>query len=688
MSFFGKLQQPWRRVDVSDTYAHLRTGRHDFEDIRKMVLVIVETSHFSKRILLVSASGFFTGAYTIFSTNVIAPALAYIYWPDRRNGDRSLGINIATLVGTCTGMILFGYLADCFGRKRLYGVELVVVIAATLGLTQASAGYDNKSMSIYPWIVFWRTLLGIGVGAEYPLSALIASEWSSTRHRGKMLAAVFLTQSLAQLTAQGVGLGALRGISARHNPPLSHSETDHETAAPVIDAVWRLVIGVGAAPAFLAIIGRLTIPETPRFLLEIERDPSAALQSTAEVYSGSKPGSTTAVNAITSSDIPLNKYPAKSKNQSSEGPKDELSPVREEEHSEERTGPPEGTAGGSNHKEFYGPSRATTEQILRQDANARANTTGQQSGDSAEGNRPNPRETFAQWRKRVWATLKNFMTSPSGPILLAVSFCWFLLDVAYYGLGLDNPQLLGKIWRAKKPSDEGSDNSTHPFDWNSNFLPHNGTQPIYQVLEGNFVHALYTTAPASVIGCLLMLFFINRVPRVRFMVCIFIVLAVIFIIVGGSLFRVYETSDHDVTVVFYAISMFLINLGPNTIIFILPAELFETKNRGTCYGIAAACGKLGAILVQVAIWGLRAGGTEKEPLAGVLLFFAPLMLLGALVAWIWIPEVQDPAENKAGRVKEYSMYKYRSLEEIAEDPTKGQVVGLKNKISHLLHVEK
>ena len=75
-------------------------------------------------------------------------------------------------------MVLFGDLADCFGRERLHGVELVIVIRATLSLTQASAGYDNKSMPIYPCIIFWRTLLAIGVGVEYPLSALIASEWS------------------------------------------------------------------------------------------------------------------------------------------------------------------------------------------------------------------------------------------------------------------------------------------------------------------------------------------------------------------------------------------------------------------------------------------------------------------------------------------------------------------------------
>jgi PHS family inorganic phosphate transporter-like MFS transporter len=280
---------------------------------------------------------------------------------------------------------------------------------------------------------------------------------------------------------------------------------------------------------------------------------------------------------------------------------------------------------------------------------------------------------------------------------------WFLLDVAYYGLGLDQPQLISKIWRADVAADENSNEATHPLDWNSNSLPHNETQPIFQVLEGNFKRALWTTGPASVLGCIAFLCLVNRVPRVRFLVVMFVVLAIVFAILGGSLFDVYETSHHDVTVVFYAISLFLVslngeytwvevvadrsfpqmNLGPNTITFMLPAELFETHNRGTCYGIAAASGKLGAIIVQIVIKRTRAGGTDKEPLAGLLLFLVPTMLTGALVAAIWIPEVQFPH----GKDQEYSKFDNRSLESIAEDPRGNQKTGFRAKMRCWLHLK-
>jgi PHS family inorganic phosphate transporter-like MFS transporter len=70
-------------------------------------------------------------------------------------------------------MLIVGHAADLFGRKRLYGWELVIIIVATMGLVQAGEGYmyeDNErvsqhSMDIYAWIAWWRSLLGFGIGA-------------------------------------------------------------------------------------------------------------------------------------------------------------------------------------------------------------------------------------------------------------------------------------------------------------------------------------------------------------------------------------------------------------------------------------------------------------------------------------------------------------------------------------------
>lgn len=106
---------------------------------------------------------------------MILPSLAFVYWADDPNSDHETEINAITLTGSLLGQLIFGFLADRFGRRKLYGMELVVAIFGTLGLVQCSAGYHG-SMNILGWIMFWRFFVGLGIGAEYPLSAVITAE--------------------------------------------------------------------------------------------------------------------------------------------------------------------------------------------------------------------------------------------------------------------------------------------------------------------------------------------------------------------------------------------------------------------------------------------------------------------------------------------------------------------------------
>jgi PHS family inorganic phosphate transporter-like MFS transporter len=46
----------------------------------------------------------------------------------------------------------------------------------------------------------------------------------------------------------------------------------------------------------------------------------------------------------------------------------------------------------------------------------------------------------------------------------------------------------------------------------------------------------------------------------------------------------------------YGLTFFAQNFGPNTTTYIVPSLLFSASHRGTCHGISAAAGKLGAVL--------------------------------------------------------------------------------------------
>lgn len=68
-------------------------------------------------------------------------------------------IKVSTSAGTVIGQFGFGALADIVGRKRMYGLELIVIIVATLA--QALSG-PGPGTDIIGLLIFWRVIMGIG----------------------------------------------------------------------------------------------------------------------------------------------------------------------------------------------------------------------------------------------------------------------------------------------------------------------------------------------------------------------------------------------------------------------------------------------------------------------------------------------------------------------------------------------
>ncbi|KZT57934.1 MFS general substrate transporter [Calocera cornea HHB12733] len=239
---------------------------------RRAALAEVDNAKFSwfhVKAVLVAGVGFFTDAYDIFAISIAATMLGYVY-----NGggaltvNQDLGVKVATPIGTFVGQLLFGWLADMVGRKRMYGVELMIIIGGTFA--QALCG-TGPAVNVIGALIVWRFIMGVGIGGDYPLSAIITSEFAATRIRGRMMAAVFAMQGFGNFTA------AIVATIVAYKPQILSDPTG---GAFHVDYCWRLLIGLGAVPGVIALYFRLTIPETPRYTMDVERN---VIQATTDV---------------------------------------------------------------------------------------------------------------------------------------------------------------------------------------------------------------------------------------------------------------------------------------------------------------------------------------------------------------------------------------------------------------------
>ena len=214
----------------------------------------VSLSRFHLRAVLVSGMGFFTDAYDLFVIG-IASTLITKDW-NLSSGELAL-LNSTMLFAAFLGACVLGRFADTGGRKRVYWLVAVIMIVAALG--------SALSPSFWVLIAF-RFLLGFGVGGDYPVSAVLMSEYANRKDRGKLVGMVFGTQALGLIVGPLVAL-ALLGAGASD------------------DVAWRILLGLGAVPAAAVIYLRRKMPESPRYQVQVQGKAQQAADQIA-VFTG------------------------------------------------------------------------------------------------------------------------------------------------------------------------------------------------------------------------------------------------------------------------------------------------------------------------------------------------------------------------------------------------------------------
>ncbi|CAM6111442.1 unnamed protein product [Calypogeia fissa] len=252
-----------------------------------------QTYHF--KAIVISGMGFFTDAYDLFVIGILTKLLGRLYYFDPSTPDTvgTLPVNVnaavtgVALCGTLAGQLFFGWAGDRYGRKKVYGITLALMVVASLG---QGLSLGSSATGVLATLCFFRFWLGFGIGGDYPLSATIMSEYSNTKTRGAFVAAVFAMQGIGILTGGAVAI-FLSSIfkSAYPSPPWNAANSSgvgiigNASTVRQADWVWRLTLMFGAVPAALTYYSRSKMPETARYTALIERDQQQAAKDMASV---------------------------------------------------------------------------------------------------------------------------------------------------------------------------------------------------------------------------------------------------------------------------------------------------------------------------------------------------------------------------------------------------------------------
>ncbi|KAK9724333.1 hypothetical protein RND81_05G065000 [Saponaria officinalis] len=207
-------------------------------------LDVAKTQWYHFTTIVIAGMGFFTDAYDLFCISLVTKLMGRIYYQveDSKNPG-TLPINVAAAVsgmalcGTLAGQLFFGWLGDKMGRKKVYGLTLVLMVISSLS---SGLSFGSSAKGVMTTLCFFRFWLGFGVGGDYPLSATIMSEYANKKTRGAFIAAVFAMQGMGILAGGVVALIVSAVFESKYKPP-SYEVNPALSLPESSDYIWRIM---------------------------------------------------------------------------------------------------------------------------------------------------------------------------------------------------------------------------------------------------------------------------------------------------------------------------------------------------------------------------------------------------------------------------------------------------------------
>ncbi|KAJ7618424.1 major facilitator superfamily domain-containing protein [Roridomyces roridus] len=489
------------------------------------------------KLLFIASMGFFIDAYDLFNINLVVVILNVL-----DNGKLSGTISTIPLqggvlkaaanIGCVFGQIGFGLAGDVFGRKAVYGIEMMLATLATILIIAGPLSLGNN---LFTYITVWRAIMGYRyrwvtfnpffyfayppIGGDYPMSASVVADRANLRRRGTMVTFIFAMQGWGAFVG-GIVFIVLLAIYKKGIHYHGH--------VGQLNSVWRIYTGIILIPAIIAIIQRLMMKESTRMkgVQAMREDPSLIAKGKVAGIKLEKGGS--------DSDLSVDKQ------------------------SEEAAGVAATSA-----------ARAAAWRDAR--------------------------EYFSEWRHMK--------------ILIGTTMSWFLLDIIFYGISLNQSIFISAL---------GLANSKEPWE----YLWQQGVANII-IAIGGFLPGYYFT-----------LFTIEYLGRKNIQIMGLTMNALLFAIMAGK----YNTLKHHSSglIACFIFLQFFFNFGANATTFVIPAEVYPTRVRGFGHGLSAACGKCGAIIASLAV---SIMSTNVGPQNVLWLFFGIAVI--CIPFTFLIPETKD-----------------------------------------------
>ena len=186
---------------------------------------------FHYKLLMVTGLGWLFDSMDTGLISFVLPVLSKEWGltPDQMGWIGSIG-----LVGMALGAVVSGTVADRIGRKKVFTMTVLMYAIAT-GMCAMAWSYEA--------LLFFRFLVGFGLGGELPVAATLMSEYAPTKLRGRF---IVLLESF-----WGIGWLVAACIAYLLIPEFG----------------WKMAFLIGSLPALYVFIIRLHMPESVRYLI-------------------------------------------------------------------------------------------------------------------------------------------------------------------------------------------------------------------------------------------------------------------------------------------------------------------------------------------------------------------------------------------------------------------------------------